>query len=793
VASFTHLHLHTEYSLGDSTIRISDLFPQIRALGMDAVAVTDNGLMFGAIEAYSAAKQHGVKLIFGCETNVAPRGRADRTDRCRYRLILLARNEVGYRNLSYLSSVGFLEGFYYWPRIDKAVLRERSDGLIGLSACMGGEVAQTLLERGVAAAEGIALEYASLFAPGDFFLEVVPTCMPEQQTVNDELRRIGQRLDIPLAATNGCHYLHRSDAVAYHVQRTIGAHRSLGPDLHLGRPLDGHYVTSPSEMEALFADVPEAVANAAAIAARCNVEIELGRVAMPRARVPAGQLAAPYLAELTELGLERRLRELATTARFSPEEYRDRCARELTTIHELGFSDYFLIVEEFVSWARDHDIPVAPGRGATVGCAVAWALRITDVDPLEYGLLFERFLNPERAWTPTIGVDFCIHRRDEVIAHLREAYGDDRVGRIATFHRSYAGGVIRSLARAMDFPEDEEMRLGSFAVDPPDGRRVTVREVFEQHPELASLLSATPLGRDMVDIAAGLEGLPTHVGLYPDSVVITERSLLEHVPCFGGQSDELIVQFAVREVAKLGIVVFDLFGLETPSTIHAAMRLVNDRRSMTGETPRDIDAIPMDDAAVYAMLARGETDGVFQLESGGMRELLVKLQPDRLEDLFAAVALYRPATTQSGMVDAFIELKHGRREARHAHAALAGILADTYGLIVYQEQVMQIAHLLAGYSLARADLLRRAMGKKDTQVLDWERPVFLEGARRRDIDATAAGAIFDLLASSAGFGFIRAHAVAYGWMTYQTAYLAHHFPVELRAARAAREPDAGRS
>src|SRR5690349_15743256 len=740
MGGFTHLHLHTQYSLLDGAIRVKDLFPKVHELGMDTVAVTDHGNMFGAIDLYSEAKAAGVKLIFGCETYVAATDRHDRTNRRNYHLILLAKNDVGYQNLTYLNSMGYLEGFYYNPRIDKTILREHSEGLIGLSACLGGEIAQTLEKNGVAAAEETAKEYASMFEPGDFFLELMPTPTPEQDTLNGELKRMSKKLDIPLVATNDCHYVNRSDAQAHDVLMAIQTGKSLKDEKRLKHVVDSYYMKSPAEMESAFKDVGDAIENTAKIAAQCDVKLKLDQTYLPQYKVPDGETLDSYFATIVEKGLERRFGEFSQRGtKFDPDQYRARVKTELGVIQKMGFSGYFLIVWDFINWAKEHGIPVGPGRGSGAGSAVAWAMRITDIDPIEFKLLFERFLNPERVSMPDFDVDFCMNRRDEVIKYVQEKYGRERVAQIATFHQLKARGVIRDIARAMEIPFAEADKLAKLVPEPVQGKSPPVREAIESTPELKQLYAESPMHRELLDIAAALEGLNRHAGMHAAGVVIAENPVWEYVPCFRGQNDEIVTQFAMKEVEKAGLVKFDFLGLKTLTVIQTAVKLINQQRPPGDEF--DIDTIRKDDGDVYKMIARGDTTGVFQLESSGFREILKKLKPDCLEDIVAAVALYRPGPLEGGMVDDFIERKHGRKKVEYPHPSLQTILADTYGVIVYQEQVMQIAQVLSGYSLGRADLLRRAMGKKNKEVMDKEKAGFVEGAVANNVDAKTADTI----------------------------------------------------
>ncbi|MGE3547502.1 MAG: DNA polymerase III subunit alpha, partial [Kofleriaceae bacterium] len=677
MAGFTHLHLHTQYSLLDGAIRVKDLFPKLTELGMDTVAVTDHGNMFGAIDLYGEAKAAGKKLIFGCETYVAATDRSDRTNRRNYHLILLAKNDVGYKNLSFLNSKGYLEGFYYNPRIDKQLLRDHSEGLVGLSACLGGEIAQTLEKNGVAAAEETAREYASMFAPGDFYLELMPTPTSEQDTLNGELVRMSKKLGIPLVATNDCHYVNRNDAAAHDVLMAIQTGKSLKDEKRLKHQVDSYYMKSPSEMDAAFKDVSEAIENTAKIAEQCNVKLKLDQTFLPTYKVPDGETLDTYIANIVERGLDRRFGELTERGvKFDVDEYRERAKRELGVIQKMGFSGYFLIVWDFINWAKEHGIPVGPGRGSGAGSIVAWAMRITDIDPIEFKLLFERFLNPERVSMPDFDVDFCMNRRDEVIKYVQGRYGEDRVGQIATFHQLKARGVIRDIARAMEIPFGEADRLAKLVPEPVQGKSPPVREAIEIEPELKKLYNESPLHRELLDIAAALEGLNRHAGMHAAGVVIAEQPLWEYVPCFRGQNGEIVTQFAMKEVEKAGLVKFDFLGLKTLTVIQTAVRLINQQRPPGDEF--DIDLIIKTDPDVFKMISRGDTTGVFQLESSGFREILKKLKPDCLEDIIAAVALYRPGPLEGGMVDDFIDRKHGRKKVEYPHPWLADLLADTY-------------------------------------------------------------------------------------------------------------------
>ena len=785
--AFTHLHLHTSYSLLDGAIRLQDLFPKILEHKMTSVAMTDHGNMFGAVDFYKNAKKHGVKPIFGCETYVSSTDYKDRTNRRNFHLILLAKNETGYKNLSYLNSMGFLEGFYYHPRIDKKLLKERSEGLIGLSSCLGGEVAQTVMKQGVAQATEVAKEYASLFEPGSYFLEVMPNGLEEQDKVNDAVRTISRDTGIPSVATNDCHYVNRGDYKAHEILMCIQQKRTITDEKRLTHKTDAYYIKTPEEMESSFKDWPEVLENTERINAMCNVELKLGQTMLPTYKVPEGYDLDSYIGKIAAEGLDRRLREKhARGEAFDADQYRERLVYELGVIVKMGFSGYFLIVWDFINWAKEHKIPVGPGRGSGAGSVAAWALRITDIDPITFKLLFERFLNPERVSMPDFDIDFCMDRRDEVIQYVTGKYGKDNVGQIATFHQLKSRGVVRDVARALGMPIAEGDKIAKLVPEPKAGKPPPIDKAIAEEPKLKELYDNNPQVHELLDFCKRLEGLNRHVGMHAAGVVIAEQPLWELVPCFRGDKDEIVTQFAKDEVEAAGLVKFDFLGLKNLTSINIAQKLVNQRRQKEGPDKNDaifdIDRIPLDDAGVYKMISMGDTTGVFQLESSGMRDMLKKLKPDNIEDIVAAVALYRPGPLQGGMVDDFIDRKHGKKKVSYPHPTLEPILADTYGVIVYQEQVMQIAQVLAGYTLGQADLLRRAMGKKKAEEMAKQKALFAEGAAKLQIDPKIAEDVFDLMAKFAEYGFNRSHSAAYAIVTYQTAYLKHHYPHEYMAA-----------
>jgi DNA polymerase-3 subunit alpha len=787
MAEFSHLHLHTQYSLLDGAIRVDELFPKCLELGMKSVAMTDHGNLFGAVDFYEKAKKHGVKPIFGCETYVAP-DRLDKTERRSHHLILLARDNAGWKNLSFLNSMGFLEGFYYSPRVDKKILRQHSQGLVASSACLGGEIAQALTRRGLEAGEQVAREFEEIFGKGNFFLEMMANGLPEQVEVNEKIIELSKKTGIPTIATNDCHYLNRKDARAHEILMCVQQKRTVKDDKRLQHTTDAYYLRSPSEMNELFKHWPQALENAARIGEECKVDFELGRnTYLPKFRVPEGQTADSYVAELAAAGLKARFDTFLRLGKsFDAEVYEKRLALELGVIQKMDFSGYFLIVQDFINYAKQHGIPVGPGRGSGAGSLVAYSLRITDIDPIANKLLFERFLNPERVSLPDFDVDFCVNGRDDVIRYVTEKYGKDNVGQIVTMAQLKARSCIRDVARAMGIAVADANRVATMVPEPIQGKSPPIVDAIEQEPRLKQLYQDGGEYRDLLETAMRLEGLNRHAGIHAAGVVIAERPLWEYVPLFkpAGTEDEghVVTQFNMTDVEKVGLVKFDFLGLKNLTGIQTCVDLVNKERAERGEAPFDITAIPLDDGEVFKMMSAADVTGVFQVESSGFRELLKKLKPDCFEDIVAAGALYRPGPLEGGMVDDFIDRKHGRKKVEYDHPLLEPILKDTYGVIVYQEQVMQISSALAGYSLGRADLLRRAMGKKKAEVMAKEKAGFLEGAEVKQIDPAIAERVFDLMEKFAGYGFNRSHSAAYGLITYQTAYLKRYFPVEFFAA-----------
>jgi len=786
MADFCHLHLHTQYSLLDGAIRLDDLFPSVLEQGMKSVAMTDHGNLFGAVDFYKKARAHGVKPIFGCEVYVSPTDRFDRQARKANHLILLARNQEGFQNLSHLVSKAHLEGFYYHPRIDKQILRERRGGLIALSACLGGEVAQTVLREGVARAREVAAQYRDLLEPGAFHLELQPNGMVEQEQVNAELRNIGRDLGIPLVCTNDCHYLQQSDARAHEILMCIQMGKSLSDDRRMHHRTDAYYFKTPAEMEAYFHDLPEVLENAARLGELCNVDLDLSSRHLPPYQVPDGHTLESYLCKLARDGLDRRIRRLREAGKKpDPDFYRARLELELDVISRMGFSGYFLIVWDFIDYARRTGVPVGPGRGSGAGSLVAYAMGITGIDPVEHKLLFERFMNPERVSMPDFDIDFCMNRRDEVIRYVSEKYGRDNVGQIVTMHQLKARAAIKDVARVMGLSFSDADRLAKLIPEPVQGKSKTIREAMEEEPRLKDLYQGDERTRELLDVAIRLEGLNRHAGVHAAGVVIAERPLWEYVPCFRDASNPdgpVVTQFAKDEVELAGLIKFDFLGLKTLTILDLAVRHINAQRSGAEDAapPFRLDDLGLDDAKTYELIAAADTTAVFQMESSGFREMLKRLRPDRFEDIVAAVALYRPGPME--WIDDFIRRKHGQLRTSYPHPGLEPILRDTYGIVVYQEQVMQIAAALAGYSLGQADLLRRAMGKKKKEAMAAERAPFIEGCAKNGIDAKKANEVFDLVQPFAGYAFNRSHAAGYALLAYQTAYLKAHHPVEFMAA-----------
>ena len=777
------------YSLLDGAIRIDKLIDKASEFGMSAVALTDHGNMFGAVDFFKAAEKKKIKPIIGCEVYVAPQGRLVKSQKSNqerdnaHHLVLLAMNETGYKNLCQLVTKGYLEGFYYKPRIDKELLTEHHEGLIALSACLGGVIASPLRRQDRERALAEVEFYRDLFTDRRFFLEIQENSIPEQKIINRQIIELAEECAVPLVATNDCHFLTRDDAHAHEVLLCVQTGKNMDDPKRMRYP-EELYFKSAQEMAEAFADYPEAIANTVEIAERCNFKFEFRNYRPPNFVPPEGKSLNQYLTEVCHAGLEKVMPRIKAYhgEKFNHEMdavYRRRLELEIKIICDMGFAGYFLIVADFVNFARENQIPVGPGRGSAAGSLVAYAMRITDIDPIPYGLLFERFLNPERVSMPDIDMDFCIHGRDRVIEYVTGKYGQDRVSQIITFGRMQAKGVIRDVGRALHMAYSEVDKIAKLVPGDPG---MNLKKAEAQEPEFAKLRQGNALERELLEVAHSLEGLNRHASVHAAGVVVTDQPLVNYLPLYKGakETDVVVTQYDMGFVEELGLIKFDFLGLKTLTVIDNALKIIN-RNLKDGEQPFDIAAIPLDDEKTYKLLSSGAAVGVFQLESSGMQDLLVKLKPGCFEDIIALVALYRPGPIESGMIADFVACKHGRQKVEYLLPELEPILKETYGVIVYQEQVMQVAQKLAGYSLGQADILRKAMGKKKADVMEAQRESFLVGAQENRVDPKKAGEIFDLMARFAEYGFNKSHSAAYGYIAYQTAYLKTHYPVEFMA------------
>ncbi len=780
--SFCHLHLHSHYSLLDGANRIDDVVRKAAEMNMPAVALTDHGNLFGAVQFHDTALKTGVKPIIGCEVYVARQGRRHRDGRSSgsNHLILLAENQTGYNNLVKLVSLGYLEGFYYRPRVDKELLNRYSEGLICLSACLQGSVAQNLVGDRYDVARREAGELSEIFGPGNFYLELQDHEIEDQKTVNRGVLKLARELGLPMVATNDCHYLERVDAHAHDLLLCIQTGKTLEDTDRLAYKTEEFYFKTPEEMAALFQDVPEALSNTLRVAERCNFQFGPTENIFPDFDVPAGYTVDSYFERIAREGYEERLTKLrryeqAGRLRHTLEEYRQRLDSEIRVIQQMRFSAYFLIVWDFIRHARENGIPVGPGRGSAAGSLVSYALRITDVDPLHYDLLFERFLNPERVTPPDIDIDFCMLRRGQVIDYVTDRYGRDNVSHIITFGTMAARGAIRDVGRSMNVPYQEVDKIAKLV---PPGPGVTLEKSLETVKELQEVADSHPRYGELLNVARRLEGLSRHASVHAAGVVIAPKPLIELVPLFRTNKEEITTQYPMSDLERLGLLKMDFLGLTTLTVIDQALEQIRDQ---CGEDLK-LHEIALDDPETLKLFCEGRTGGIFQFESAGMRDILRRLQPSRFEDLIALNALYRPGPIQGGMIDDFINRRHGQVEVSYELPQLEEVLQETYGVIVYQEQVMQIASRLAGFSLGQADLLRRAMGKKKKSVMEALRKKFLDGAKERSIDHNKACRIFDLMERFAGYGFNKSHSTAYALLAYQTGYLKAHYPVQFMAA-----------
>ncbi len=777
-ASFVHLHLHTQFSLLDGANQIEPLIRQIKTFGQPAVAMTDHGNMFGAIEFYRKAKEIGVKPIIGCEAYMALGSRHAKKDsglahNDYYHLILLARNLTGYQNLIKLVSKAYLEGFYYKPRMDKEILKEHHEGLIALSGCLSGEIPYLIGQKDMAGALAVAGEFQELFGKEHFYLEVQANGLDHQRIANAGLIAIHKKLGIPLAGTNDCHYLKKEDARPHELMLCLQTGKTLSDPARMKFDTDQLYVKSTDEIAPAFAEFPGAVANTCRIADYCDLELALNKTHLPQYKAPEGYTRESYVEYLAIEGLKSRLTERPSTIPLAI--YEQRLREELMVICSMGFAGYFLIVWDIIRFARNRNIPVGPGRGSAAGSLVAYALRITDLDPLVYTLLFERFLNPERVSLPDIDMDFCMDRRGEVLNYVVEKYGSDHVAQIITFGTLGAKAAIRDVGRVLEMPYADADKVAKLV---PNQLNITLEQALETEPRLRELVETDQKVSELMTIARSLEGLARHASTHAAGVVISEEPLTDHVPLYKGANDEIVTQYSMGDVEKIGLVKFDFLGLKTLTMIRRAETLIHE--SHPGQPPLSVDLLPFDDAKTFALLSSGKTTGIFQLESSGMRDLLTGFKPDRFEDIIAIIALYRPGPMD--LIPDFIKRKQGKVPIVYELPELEPILKDTYGVIVYQEQVMAIANTVAGFSLGQADILRRAMGKKKPEEMEKLRVKFLEGARQNKIAEKKAEKLYELIQKFAGYGFNKSHAAAYAVVCYHTGYLKAHYPTEFMAA-----------
>ncbi len=770
VADYVPLHLHSEYSLLDGAIKIKELAETAAGWGLPAVAITDHGNLFGAVEFYKKMTATGIKPIMGCELYVTPSSRHSRQkEDGPFHLIALAKDTKGYSNLVELVSSAYTEGFYYRPRIDREIFEAHSEGLIVLSACMKGEVPYYLSHNMEDKARETAAYYRDVLGPENYFIELQENGMPEQVELNKKLLELARGMNIKVAATNDCHYLRKEDRRAHDILLCVGTGKTVNDPTRLRFMGDGLYFKSPEEMCAAFSELPEALHNTVEIAERCDVKFQLGQNLLPLFKTEDGTPPGEMLERLVRQGMKDKYGE------NPPPEHESRLTHELSVIKKMGYESYFLIVWDFVNYARKSGIPVGPGRGSAAGSIVSYTLGITEIDPMRYGLLFERFLNPERISMPDVDTDFCRDRRQEIINYVSERYGRGHVAQIITFGTLGAKAAIRDVGRALDIQYQEVDRIAKMV---PDGPNVSLREAMEMEPTLGNLYKEDKTVKELLDIAQRLEGLSRHASTHAAGIVISPSPLSSLVPLYKNPSDgSITTQFDMGSIDEMGLVKFDLLGLKTLTIIDKTTRFI--KESGVDFRPSEV---PVDDRKTFDLLSSGQTAGVFQLESAGMRDILIKMGPERFEDLIALVALYRPGPIGSGMIDDFLKRKKGHVPVKYELQQLKDILDETYGVILYQEQVMQIAHKLAGFSLGQADILRKAMGKKKPEEMEKQKDAFVKGMVSNGIPETKARRLFDLMAKFAEYGFNKSHSAAYAYIAYQTAYLKTHYPVEFMAA-----------
>ncbi len=780
-SDFVHLHVHTQFSLLDGACRLNDLIALTKQYGMSSCAITDHGNMFGAIEFYEKAVASGIKPIIGCEIYVAPESRFDKTSHgikgAGYHLVLLAKNNTGYKNLMEIVSLGYLEGFYYKPRVDKEVLTRCSKGLIALSACLKGEIPHFLASDQWEEAKRVALEYSGIFGSENFYLELQDNQMEEQNKINQALIRLSAATGLELVATSDVHYLNKSDAKAHDALLCIQTQTTVSDPNRMRFSTDQMYFKSSEEMMERFSGVPEALKNTAKIAEKCNVEINFNEVHLPAFTPPEGKDNDTFFTELVDEGIKKRYQTVTP-------EIKKRVEHEIKIIRNSGYISYFLIVWDFIRYARSKDIPVGPGRGSAAGSIVSYALRITDLDPIKYGLIFERFLNPERVSMPDIDIDFCFVRRNEVIEYVIEKYSKGNVAQIITFGSMMAKGVLRDVGRVMGVAYSEVDRIAKLVPNDPG---ITLEKAMEIEPELRMKYEDDPVLRQVIDISIRLQGLNRHASTHAAGVVISDKPLIKRIPLFKTADDQITTGYSMNSLEKIGMLKMDFLGLKTLTVIDQTKKIVK----RTREIDIDLDNLPLDDQKTFELLSRAETGGVFQLESSGMRDLLRKIRPERFEDLIAILALYRPGPMGSGMLDDFIKRKQGAIKVKYDHPLLEQILEETYGIIVFQEQVMRVVSVMGGFSMGEADNVRKIMGKKikDPEKLDVIRSKFLTGALKKKVDSATASKVWDFISHFAGYGFNKSHSAAYSMISYSTAYLKANYPVEFMTALLTSEKD----
>ncbi|HMI93657.1 MAG TPA: DNA polymerase III subunit alpha, partial [Polyangiales bacterium] len=794
MSEFVHLHVHSQYSMLDSALRLNGMVKRAKELAMPALALTDHGNMFGALQFHKACKDAGVAPILGCEVNLCADHKEQRA-RDSTHLVLLARSQEGYRSLIQLVSKGWVEGLVHGkPRVDFEQLYEHRNGLVGLSACMGGYVAQQVLQKGQEAGRDALVKLRDCLEPDALYVELQDHGFVEQKPLNQVLVSLARDLSLPLVASNDCHYLEQQHAHAQMVLQCISAGVAVQDMKRSHHGSEQLYFKNGDEMAALFAELPEAIANTRAIAEMCGGAANPNNKPMlPRFQVPDGLDEPTYFRQVARRGLDRRFEELALIGQnVDRDAYRKRLEMEADVIAGMGFPGYFLIVHDFIDWAKEHGIPVGPGRGSGAGSLVAYSMRITDLDPIYHGLLFERFLNPERVSMPDFDIDFCMDRRDEVINYVRSKYGANSVGQIATFHLLKSRSVVRDVGRVMGMTPQDAGRIATLVPEPVQGKNVPIADALEQEKRLKQAYDDEGQVRELLDLAMSLENLNRHAGMHAAGVVISDGPLWTHVPVFCPEEGVFVTQYHMNDVEAAGLVKFDFLGLKTLTTLRIACELINKRPDRWVDGQHDafhLARIAMDDATTYALLQTGETTGVFQFESSGMQALIKRMRPDSFEDVVALCALYRPGPLGSGMVDDYVEGKHKRKVVAYPHPCLENVLKDTYGVMVYQEQVMQVAREMAGYSLGGADMLRRAMGKKKAEEMAKQKATFVDGSVANGHAAEDAERVFELMSFFSGYGFNKSHSAAYALIAYQCAYLKAHYPVEFLCATMTADKD----